>query len=80
MGYISSLLSSHMSVKVPVPASPITAIMTLMKNLNTKQQKWYRCGSINNLHIPYNYYPVEIAVWKEKILALRMGLSQYEAR
>ena len=26
-----------MSVKMPVPASPITAIMTLMKNLNTKQ-------------------------------------------
>ena len=50
----------------------------IQKNLNPKQKNWCWCGSINNLRITSKDLPVGLDMGKEKILALGMGLYQYE--
>ena len=43
-----------------------------------KNQFW--CGSTNHLQITSRDFPMEIFVQKAKILALEMGLYQYEPK
>ena len=45
----------------------------------TQGVKWCWCVSTKHLHITFNDFPVCIDMRKSRILALEMGISQYEA-
>ena len=47
---------------------------------NPKQQKRFQCSSINHLHVTSKDLPLGLAMQKENILALDMGISQAESK
>ena len=52
----------------------------MSNQLEKKQQKRCRCGSIKHLRVSSKDCPVRLAIRKAKILALVMALYQYEAK
>ena len=54
--------------------------LTMRNQSEKKQKKRCRCGSAKHLRVSFEDFPVWLAIRKAKQLALRMGISQYEAK